>query len=549
MANREQQKNDKSIRVLFSRYPLPPGDLLSNYILIWPSRDTWNDFGHRSLVKYEIKVDRAREPLSLTTDAHIGFLSSEKMNGRDKLEEIVTAANELVVAAGPEHHFFTMLPSMESYRAIVKAFGAKLAVQILRAARDIVALKGVRGINWWEGAIKSDIFAMSFLRNSEAYFAFKNAAPILSGLDQEELGRLSPFLHARFSLSGFENEHELSFKFDHSGVLPKRMAVVIGKNGVGKSSTLRHIAQAALYGRSGLTETPDGGRPIISRLLAFAPTNEAESVFPSGGRGKPRIWYKRFALNRSNNAEQDEWLSDLVIQLARSNSTIKDRSRWDIFWTSLKALSNSSQLALRRKEKGAQCIHLSQLRLMGEQKSLQSWSDIQTRQDPIRVVDGESFPLSSGEISFMRFAAQVSLYIENGTLLLLDEPETHLHPNFISQFSALLDSLLKQTGSAAILATHSSYFVREVFREQVSILRKDSGGYVHVEIPRLRTFGGDVGAISQHVFGDDGPSLLAQEVLDRLVSSNRSMNSLLEEYQDELSIDLLGALRARDGRQ
>jgi hypothetical protein len=39
---------------------------------------------------------------------------------------------------------------------------------------------------------------------------------------------------------------EMMFQFDHEGVLPKRMAVVIGKNGVGKSRTLRQwIASAA----------------------------------------------------------------------------------------------------------------------------------------------------------------------------------------------------------------------------------------------------------------------------------------------------------------
>lgn len=51
------------------------------------------------------------------------------------------------------------------------------------------------------------------------------------------------------------------------------------------------------------------------------------------------------------------------------------------------------------------------------------FTSIDLKRDPVRVVDGKAFTLSSGEISFRRFAAQAGLYIENGSLLLLDEPE------------------------------------------------------------------------------------------------------------------------------
>lgn len=51
------------------------------------------------------------------------------------------------------------------------------------------------------------------------------------------------------------------------------------------------------------------------------------------------------------------------------------------------------------------------------------FTSIDLKRDPVRVVDGKAFTLSSGEISFLRFAAQAGLYIENGSLLLLDVPE------------------------------------------------------------------------------------------------------------------------------
>lgn len=64
------------------------------------------------------------------------------------------------------------------------------------------------------------------------------------------------------------------------------------------------------------------------------------------------------------------------------------------------------------------------------------------------------------------------MHIENGSLLLIDEPETHLHPNFISLIISALHKILTATGSYSIISTHSVYIVREVPQDQVIILER-----------------------------------------------------------------------------
>ncbi|UUZ55136.1 AAA family ATPase [Massilia sp. H-1] len=90
-----------------------------------------------------------------------------------------------------------------------------------------------------------------------------------------------------------------------------------------------------------------------------------------------------------------------------------------------------------------------------------------------------------------------------GSLVLIDEPETHLHPQLISQFMAMLDSILSATDSVAIVATHSPYVVREVPAEQVKIVYHESSGAINVMKPRLKTLGADVGSISASIFADE----------------------------------------------
>jgi predicted ATP-dependent endonuclease of OLD family len=64
--------------------------------------------------------------------------------------------------------------------------------------------------------------------------------------------------------------------------------------------------------------------------------------------------------------------------------------------------------------------------------------------------------------------------ITETTALIIDEPETHLHPEWQIVFAELLVSLQKDIGLSILLATHSPYFFNsiEVFSEKYSIADK-----------------------------------------------------------------------------
>ena len=536
--------SESKLRVLFGQRDSLALKLSPHTVLIVPSSDGWNDFGHYTRIDYWIRMRTADQPVH--ANGFIGFIAHEEnLSGKNLLEQLVSTQGESTITAKAEHRFFTMLSDMESYRRLVQALGADDATEALTAVNDLVALNEFDSTtDLLEDATQTKVFSLSFMRSSDSFFAYKNAGPLLRGLSSEQIGNLSSTLAIRFQLPGRNNEHDLKFNFDHAADLPKRIAIIIGKNGVGKSQTLGRIARAAIDGASTLTDGTDGGRPLINRLLAFAPTNEAESVFPSDKRKRPRIWYQRYSMNRSRRARRNDYVSDLIVQVARSTQTISLKSRWEIFTEALNAINLPAQLHLVTTLSPATYVPITSLPNGAEQKVLERFASIDVKREPARVVDNEGYPLSSGEISFLKFAAQASLHIENGSLLLLDEPETHLHPNYISRFVSLLDSLLESTGSAAIIATHSAYFVREVFREQVTILSVDSEEMVRTQHPKLRTFGADVGAISYFVFGEDEPSRLVGEVECRLIARNLSWPQMYAQYKDELSLEMLNALRA-----
>lgn len=545
------EKEPRKIQIFFGPHVALAEDLPPDSVLLVPSADQWNDFGYKT--KMDIRV-RLTDPESVhATTGFLGFLDSpgSETNGARAVEKLLQDAHGLTVPASNIHHFFTMLPRMDAYRKIVEDLGLDGAVTVLKSMKDLVALTEFKsaGVNWTTAATSTDVFLKSFVRSTDSFFAYKNAGSILRGLQNEEFRKLSKSISITFQLPGRQNPHDLTFHFDHNAALPKRIAIIIGKNGVGKSQTLGRIVHSALDGNDSLRDGSTEGRLLVNRILAFAPTNEARSVFPSDTRKRPRIWYRRFTLNRTGTVRRGVSVSDQVLQVVRSKERLGSSSRWRILLSSIRAIDQPEQLCLPTRRGPHRFLQLTTIADGGEESALESFAAIDPRAEPVRVIDGQAYPLSSGEISFLRFATQASLHIENGSLLLLDEPETHLHPNFISQFVALLDSLLEQTGSAAIIATHSAYFVREVFRDQVTVLRTSPHGDVSVERPALRTFGADVGAISYFVFGEDEPSRLAKSVEDRLRTRFSTWEALYAEYKDELSLELLGDLReAMEGR-
>lgn len=532
-------------RVLFVGESNLSSDIEPGTIMIIPSSDSWNDFGDRIFVEVVIQPRRDHEHgvETLALQGFFGFL--EKQSGkfdtlylRDLLE-----GDSLPIPAEKVPQYFTMLPDLESYRRIVRHIGSEEARLVLSAMNDMVeADDQPAGKLWIRAARATRIFLNAFLRRSDSYFAWKNAAPILRGVEYEELDRISDGLSIQFKLAGRPNAHNLKFRFTHGGeVLPQRFAIVIGKNGVGKSQTLSQVVDAALLGKSKLTDL-NGGRPVFNRILAFYPSVSISSVFPSDRRKRARVWYRRFSMVSGRSRQTT---SDLIIQLARSIEGIAGKSRYEIFLEAIRAIENNGELVLRTKAAERGPVSIFGLNTGGEQEKLERYVSVNLSAEPVRSIEGKTYPLSSGELSFLRFAALAGLYIENGTLLLFDEPETHLHPNFISQFVAVLDRLLEQTGSAAILATHSVYFVREAIEDQVIVLRSEADRSISAEIPTLKTFGADVGAISYFVFGEDQPSRLAQEVESKIIAKGASWDEIFEAYKDRVSLDLLGEIRAR----
>lgn len=108
--------------------------------------------------------------------------------------------------------------------------------------------------------------------------------------------------------------------------------------------------------------------------------------------------------------------------------------------------------------------------------------------------------LSDGHKAVLLTITRLVETVEERTLVVLDEPEAHLHPPLLSAFIRALSALLRQRNAVAIVATHSPVVLQEVPKGCVQILRRE-GDQSKVERPDIDTFGEDVGRLTHEIFG------------------------------------------------
>ncbi|MCG2618124.1 AAA family ATPase [Terrimonas sp. NA20] len=149
---------------------------------------------------------------------------------------------------------------------------------------------------------------------------------------------------------------------------------------------------------------------------------------------------------------------------------------------------------------------------------------------------------SSGEYHLLTSFLGIISKIEDNSLILIDEPEISLHPNWQMQFMDVLNRVFENfTTCHFIIASHSHFLVSDLENEKSSILRlamaKDSGT-IESELLRKDTFGWtpenilynifNVASVSNHYFEMD------LRKLARLISDKSKDFTAIRSYINKL---------------
>lgn len=158
--------------------------------------------------------------------------------------------------------------------------------------------------------------------------------------------------------------------------------------------------------------------------------------------------------------------------------------------------------------------------------------------------------LSSGHAIVLLTVTRLVELVDEKTIVLLDEPEGHLHPPLLSAFIRCLSDLLVKRNGVAIVATHSPVVLQEVPRSAAWKLRRARTVSV-VERPTIETFGENIGLLTREVFGLEITRSGFHQLLQTAVDEHLDYDAILQRFDNRLGIEARAIIRAlvaeRDG--
>lgn len=552
-----------STRVFFAQYlpstPIIPGPS----IIVTPVSDTWNDFGNRFFAKLHLIT--ASNELELSTDIRIMFEGISHTAAH--LTKLFSENGWLIERNKIKDNFCSIILHEDSYRQIVSTLTLDEAIFALAQLGDAVVLEAAGTSDPRLNLIHSEQFHLGALRTPSAYSAWRHAKRHLRRDPPPPIEDASSNFSIKVQLPNLNSPYKIDFSFKNEGeLLRNRIAVLIGRNGVGKTQLLLSMLKASLRFES--TEQVPGAlakaefipEPSFNSLLVFSSVSSdpyPDSIPPWEGG----IDYQYFSLidRATQSPSRVNALTASLADIIRSGDLFElpdtpdsaqsrsgilqealgDHIKYESIYlplsTEISAGSNRITTILDGKYTPIHPIG-------GEGRTLEVIRRLDWTQPPAIIENGGLRRLSSGQLAMLRFAVQATGSIQKGSLILMDEPETHLHPNFISQFVQILHKILDATRSCAIIATHSAYIVREVPRSRVFVLRTEEGNG-EVCQPRLQTFGASIDSISQFVFGDTEIKHLYEQLLSKWLGGETNIESVLEKHGSELNPESLSYIR------
>ena len=137
-------------------------------------------------------------------------------------------------------------------------------------------------------------------------------------------------------------------------------------------------------------------------------------------------------------------------------------------------------------------------------------------------------------------------WIQPNSLVLFDEPETHLHPNAVASLFLVLSAILDEFDSYAVVATHSPVVIQEIPAKRVLVFERQKD-VTEAHALLLESFGESVTELTKHVFETIEVESVYRRTLKKL-AQKESVEQVMARFERGLSLNAQAYLLAQYGK-
>ncbi|OAE42039.1 hypothetical protein A7J57_01350 [Agrobacterium tumefaciens] len=141
---------------------------------------------------------------------------------------------------------------------------------------------------------------------------------------------------------------------------------------------------------------------------------------------------------------------------------------------------------------------------------------------------------STGHKIVMHVVLSLVAHVSRNSLVLFDEPETHLHPPLTAALMHSVRLILTEVNACCVVSTHSPVVLQETLARHVRFVER-MGDRVEIKSAVRETFGENVGILTYDAFGLTAASTDFHEALDLLVRSDEDITEIEKLFTNGLS--------------
>ena len=478
---------------------LPETANLSVYLKI----DNWNDYNFKTLYQITLFDENSNKyDLGNIKIANFGQTEEKRIELPEEFESL-------------SEQYFSLGQSVEYY-ATIQSLNPELREQLLIGLCDIVYNETLQ-----EKALLEEVTKKSLLRDTSLASIKGQYKRILDG------GATLTKYNFKYKTKQTETEagFKLEFNVNPESNPPTNIHVLIGRNGVGKTHLLNNMVKTLINDENSQGEF---------NQIRDEWSNPDEEFFSS----VVSVSYSVFDpfTPHSEEINKTESFKYSYIGLKKRDGTLKNSDL--LVKEFFKSIKHS--FGVGKKEKWINAVKSLNSDPLFSQINIIQLSDEPLNETRVLRVFKR---LSSGHAIVLLTITKLVETIEEKTLVLLDEPEGHLHPPLLSAFIRALSDLLKNRNAVAIIATHSPVIVQEVPKSCVYKLSR-FGLEAKAERPEIETFGENIGTLTREIFGLEVAESGFHKLLKEEVENGLNFRDITQKYNKQLGFEAKLLLRA-----
>ncbi|HWH31692.1 MAG TPA: AAA family ATPase [Egibacteraceae bacterium] len=494
---------------------LPSGARSSAYLLT----DNWDDwFTYNTLYVLYVYDDAGRQ--HRLGGVKIGQFGMTEGQRRPDLPSTFSTLDDRFFSLGQDAEYYEILQSLP----------ASMRQHILTGLHDLAF-----DLILFDRALLEDVTGVSLLGSVARTTVLGQFHRLSTG--GVRLSRFDFGYEAPRASADHESSLRLTFKVRPESEPPTNTHVLIGRNGVGKTRLFDLMAQALV--------NPGASREEVGAFFSADATGSPGSLFAN----VVSVTFSAFdpfqPLQRPQNRAVGPDYAYIGLKRTRSLGESGPDGRGpktpddlaEEFGDSVRQCVSGP-----RAERWKRALAILESDPIFRDAEVAGLAEL-SEKEAVLESRGRFMRLSSGHKIVLLTVTRLVETVEERTLVLLDEPEAHLHPPLLSAFIRSLSDLLVNRNGVALIATHSPVVLQEVPRSCGWIMRR-SGSYAVVERPEIETFGENVGILTRRVFGLEVSDSGFHTIIARAVAERLDLSEIASRFGHQLGGEALALAQA-----